>query len=499
MKAKKREKLLIATIGLFLILAVMLGTAYAVPMLINYQGFLTDDTGAPLDSPPTISMTFTIWDDPDTGEGSSLWTETHGSVSVSNGIFSVVLGSSTALTASVFNGDCYLGVEVESDGEMTPRQQLTSVAYSIIAGVAQGVEDNSINSADIVNESVASADILDGSVASADIQDGATLAEILDDDGSGSLLDADTVDGKHASAFMSYSTDNWVDTTGDTMTGALDVNADINTSGVYKIGGSTAFTASSNKTVVGVSAGHTTTGADNTFVGNNAGQLNNTGYSNTFIGTFAGYWNILGFNNTYVGRSAGFYNQTGDYNTIIGYMAGLGEATSGFNRNVFLGYQAGFKDTSGGYNTMLGMYAGYGNTTGDNNTMIGYWTGGNNTGSGNVFLGYTAGSLETTTSNQLFIDNSNTREPLIHGDFTDGSEKVTINGDLTVTGELKFPASFPEYYEVSAATSTEQSVVTDPHSFCALGKVQILVTSLVGTNRWCRILPVKGCSYQITR
>ena len=69
------------------------------------------------------------------------------------------------------------------------------------------------------------------------------------------------------------------------------------------------------------------------------------------------------------------------------------------------------------------------------NTSVGFETGANNlTGSGNVFLGYQAGYNETG-SNKLYIDNSNTSTPLIYGDFD--TDKVTINGDMTVTGALK--------------------------------------------------------------
>lgn len=42
----------------------------------------------------------------------------------------------------------------------------------------------------------------DGSITAAKIADGATLAEILDDDGTGSGLDADLLDGLHATSFL---------------------------------------------------------------------------------------------------------------------------------------------------------------------------------------------------------------------------------------------------------------------------------------------------------
>ena len=49
--------------------------------------------------------------------------------------------------------------------------------------------------------SVNSAMIVDNSLTAGDLQDGATLAEISDDDGAGSGLDADLLDGQHAGAF----------------------------------------------------------------------------------------------------------------------------------------------------------------------------------------------------------------------------------------------------------------------------------------------------------
>ena len=49
--------------------------------------------------------------------------------------------------------------------------------------------------------SVTSAMIVDNSLTAGDLQDGATLAEISDDDGAGSGLDADLLDGQHAGAF----------------------------------------------------------------------------------------------------------------------------------------------------------------------------------------------------------------------------------------------------------------------------------------------------------
>lgn len=85
-------------------------------------------------------------------------------------------------------------------------------ANNEISVVATGLDADTVDgkhAADFdaiyVNEgqanSITSAMITDGAVSATDLQDGAALAEILDDDGSGSSLDADLLDGNHASTF----------------------------------------------------------------------------------------------------------------------------------------------------------------------------------------------------------------------------------------------------------------------------------------------------------
>jgi hypothetical protein len=106
-----------------------------VPPLMNYQGLLTDSLGSQLDT--TVSMTFTIYD---TSESRAiLWTETHDSVVVTSGVFNVLLGSMTPLSDAIFDGpDRWLGLQVGSDLEMTPRTRIASVAYALQDGGAGG-------------------------------------------------------------------------------------------------------------------------------------------------------------------------------------------------------------------------------------------------------------------------------------------------------------------------------------------------------------------------
>ena len=117
------------TIGLTLCLGVLIATTgaeAATPDLMNFQGQL-DTGGVAFDG--TANMTFAIYSQ--ANGGSPLWTETHSSVHVSDGLFNVILGSDTALTDATFSGaDRWLGIKIDSDPEMTPRTRLTSVAYS---------------------------------------------------------------------------------------------------------------------------------------------------------------------------------------------------------------------------------------------------------------------------------------------------------------------------------------------------------------------------------
>jgi hypothetical protein len=133
-------------------------------------------------------------------------------------------------------------------------------------------------------------------------------------------------------------------------------------------------------------------------------------------------------NNTLYGLSAGNLTMTGEFNTFIGYASGNAN-TSGYN-NAFLGAYAGNINSTGHDNTFLGHEAGSYNTTGYNNTYIGSYAGYfNDSGIGNVFIGYNAGYNETT-SNKLYIDNSDTDTPLIYGEFD--TNIVTVHGNLGI-------------------------------------------------------------------
>ena len=108
-----------------------------IPQLMNYQGRLTDANGAPLDT--TVSLTFNLYQDQ--GGTTSLWSETQSSVTVINGLFSVLLGSVNPIPTSVFDGSVrYLGMQMGSGPSTSLPMPIVSAAYAMKAGHADTAE-----------------------------------------------------------------------------------------------------------------------------------------------------------------------------------------------------------------------------------------------------------------------------------------------------------------------------------------------------------------------
>jgi hypothetical protein len=95
------------------------------PYTMNYQGYLTDSSGNPLNG--TYDLAFRLYDAP--SGGNMEWgTEVHNNVQVTNGIFQVALGSNLDLEPNVFDMALYLAVRVE--GTWIGRQPLRTVPYA---------------------------------------------------------------------------------------------------------------------------------------------------------------------------------------------------------------------------------------------------------------------------------------------------------------------------------------------------------------------------------
>ncbi|MEZ5357339.1 MAG: hypothetical protein R3F48_00820 [Candidatus Zixiibacteriota bacterium] len=117
----------ISIVALLFILATSI-CADEIPALINYQGRVTDATGAPL-ADGTYTMVFRIY--ASSGAPSPIWNSGKQDIAVSGGLFTYTLGSSVPLPHNIFdNLQRYLGIQVESDPEITPRTQFTTVPYT---------------------------------------------------------------------------------------------------------------------------------------------------------------------------------------------------------------------------------------------------------------------------------------------------------------------------------------------------------------------------------
>lgn len=110
---------------------------------IPFHGELVDEKGKPLSG--EFNMTFAIYDAP-TG-GTTLWSGVYTSdngnpVNVEDGEFRVLLGSGTGneLGSELFIDDThYLGITVENDDEMTPRERMGASPYAINADMLDGL------------------------------------------------------------------------------------------------------------------------------------------------------------------------------------------------------------------------------------------------------------------------------------------------------------------------------------------------------------------------
>jgi len=133
---------------------------------INYQGKLADNLGATV-ADGSYSMVFRLYTV--ATAGTHVWTETQ-DVTVTNGLFSVMLGSDTSLSGVDFNRTLYLGVNIETDGEMTPRKILGAVPAAFEANNSQtlgGVASTSFLRNDIPNAASALLSFTGGFVSSA--------------------------------------------------------------------------------------------------------------------------------------------------------------------------------------------------------------------------------------------------------------------------------------------------------------------------------------------
>lgn len=192
----------------------------------------------------------------------------------------------------------------------------------------------------------------------------------------------------------------------------------------------------------GVDAGKVSTGAFNTFIGQESGANNTTGNGNSFLGFKSGISNLTGIDNSFLGSQAGYLNTIGSQNTFLGKGAGLnnvdgsdntylgfqsGAANVSGTGNSAVGFQANFQGTSGNYNSFFGSNAGESNT-GSDNVVVGFSSGSKNAGNFNVFTGNYAGFSNTAGNENTYLgDNAGYHGSIAHSNTYVGSKSGFFN------------------------------------------------------------------------
>ena len=347
----------------------------APPPTINYQGVLVNAAGAPASGP--VVMTFKLYNA--ATNGSLLYTEVQNSIAVANGNFNAVIGAFTPITLP-FDVPYWLGVTINADAEMTPRQPLASSPYAFRASL--------LDSAATISGSQIS-----GSITTATIPVANIVGSVAGPAGPQGLQGIQGLTGIAGATGPTGASGP----TGPT--GAIGPTGTIGPMGpIGATGPAGPNDITGNLTMVN------STAATGNILKGAASFIHNFGSGNTFIGESAGNFTMTGTNNTATGKNALKSNTTGGDNTASGNGA-LALNTTG-NNNTAVGYIALFANNSGGGNTAIGLQAMINNSSGTANTAIGFSALQNNsTGNTNIGVGSLAGALLTTGTNNIDIGN----------------------------------------------------------------------------------------------
>ena len=194
----------LTTLPLLLVLSVspVPAPAQGVPPLINHEGLLLDDDGLPMEGNVTVRVA--LYDRAEGGD--PLWFEEY-QLGLVDGFYTVRLGEESSLEDVFGSGARYLGLSVNHGDELDPRQSLVSVPYSLVSENALGdITPHSIwvGGQQVIDE--------EGNWVGPPVPgagDGVgydtpeeVLAALRTVDGTGSLVDADALDGHDSSEFV---------------------------------------------------------------------------------------------------------------------------------------------------------------------------------------------------------------------------------------------------------------------------------------------------------
>jgi len=408
------------SIILFFVFVILSGIALGqVPQLINYQGLLIDPASDQPVPDNTYSITFSIYDV--ALGGSAIWTETQ-NVQTKEGLYSVLLGSTTNFITAILSGpQKYLGIKVGSDPEMMPRKRIVSVAYAILsedahklegkdasdfvqAGQANSIstdmlQNNAVTTAKISPNIVSSLDDVSNDGGNIDLVEGSNITIVPDNaanritisaTGVGLTLPYSGTTGSSATAFS-------VTTTGTGRAGYFRVNNSGNsnpviygeTNGMGRVGHFRIVNATNDKEAVAASTQGTGPALSGYTIGSGPAV-----YGRTDGDGEAGHFEIT---NSSSSSNALYVSTDGSGNGVYGFSnAGNQAGVYGINDNLLgqgvEGYSTSGTGVYGHSETGCGVYAicgsghsVYGRSSGENSAgVLGY----NNTAGGYGIYGW---------------------------------------------------------------------------------------------------------------
>src|SRR5437868_1608692 len=129
----RRSMFVRLALGFFLSAISLNGVIAQVPRSISYQGFLLK-SNQPVNT--NVLLHLKIYD----AAGAMLYEETDSSVSVKNGIFNVLIGGASGdiPTSLKFDGQYYLGVDIDNSGELT-RTPFAAAPYALNSQLVGGI------------------------------------------------------------------------------------------------------------------------------------------------------------------------------------------------------------------------------------------------------------------------------------------------------------------------------------------------------------------------
>ncbi|MBT4033401.1 MAG: hypothetical protein HOB84_03660 [Candidatus Marinimicrobia bacterium] len=121
---------MLKTKQLLTVIIFVLMAQLAMAQTFSIQGVLRDPLGRTVED-GAYALTYRIYNVETAG--TILWSETHGSVAVKHGVFTVELGALNSMSALTFDIQYYVGISVENGQELEPRIKISNVpsAYGV--------------------------------------------------------------------------------------------------------------------------------------------------------------------------------------------------------------------------------------------------------------------------------------------------------------------------------------------------------------------------------